>query len=77
MTKNIGKVAQIIGAVVDITFDNVETGLPDIYDSLEIKREDILNYCIDQSKWIILITTYIILLNIVLIMKTTIPILYV
>ena len=40
MRQNTGKVAQIIGAVVDITFENVETGLPDIYDSLEIEKED-------------------------------------
>jgi len=38
MTQNIGKVAQIIGAVVDVSFDNTESGLPNIYDSLEIKR---------------------------------------
>ena len=41
MTNNIGKVAQIIGAVVDVSFDNTETGLPNIYDALEIKRREI------------------------------------
>jgi len=37
--KHIGKISQIIGAVVDVTFDN-ETMLPNIYDALEIKRDD-------------------------------------
>ena len=40
MSKNTGKVSQIIGPVVDVTFDNNEAGLPDIYDSLEITREN-------------------------------------
>ena len=40
MPKNTGRVSQIIGPVVDVTFDNQEAGLPDIYDSLEITREN-------------------------------------
>ena len=40
MSKNTGKVSQIIGPVVDVTFDNEAVGLPDIYDSLEITREN-------------------------------------
>ncbi|MEE2954225.1 MAG: F0F1 ATP synthase subunit beta [Bacteroidota bacterium] len=40
MTNNIGKVAQIIGAVVDVSFDNTENDLPNIYDALEIKRNN-------------------------------------
>ena len=40
MSKNTGKVSQVIGPVVDVTFDNNEAGLPDIYDSLEITREN-------------------------------------
>ena len=40
MSKNIGRVSQIIGPVVDVTFDNNDQGLPDIYDSLEITREN-------------------------------------
>jgi F-type H+-transporting ATPase subunit beta len=40
MSKNTGRVSQIIGPVVDVTFDNNELGLPDIYDSLEINREN-------------------------------------
>ncbi|HPE54934.1 MAG TPA: F0F1 ATP synthase subunit beta [Bacteroidales bacterium] len=34
-----GYISQIIGAVVDVSFDN-EKDLPNIYDALEIKRED-------------------------------------
>jgi len=39
MSKDTGKVAQIIGPVVDVSFANADA-LPKIYDSLEIKRED-------------------------------------
>ena len=39
MSKNTGKVSQVIGPVVDVTFNNSELGLPDIYDSLEITKE--------------------------------------
>ncbi|MCB0806790.1 MAG: F0F1 ATP synthase subunit beta [Bacteroidales bacterium] len=40
MTKqSAGRISQIIGAVVDVTFDN-EGDLPNIYDALEIKRAD-------------------------------------
>lgn len=37
--KHIGKISQIIGAVIDVTFDN-EDMLPNIYDALEVKRDD-------------------------------------
>ena len=40
MTQNIGKITQIIGPVVDVTFDRQGSEMPDIYDALEIKRED-------------------------------------
>ena len=40
MTKNIGKVAQIIGPVVDVSFENSKMELPNIYDSLEIVKEN-------------------------------------
>ena len=36
MSKNIGKVAQVIGPVVDVTFENADAELPKIYDSLEV-----------------------------------------
>ena len=40
MSKNIGKIAQIIGPVVDVKFDSSVAGLPNIYDALEITREN-------------------------------------
>ena len=40
MSKKVGKVSQIIGPVVDVTFDSTSSELPNIYDSLEIKKED-------------------------------------
>ena len=40
MSTNTGKVSQIIGPVIDVTFENNEAGLPNIYDSLEITRAD-------------------------------------
>ena len=38
MSKNIGKVSKVIGAVVDVEFSSKEGILPNIYDSLEIKK---------------------------------------
>jgi len=38
-TKNNGKIAQIIGPVVDVVFED-EQNLPNIYDALEIKKND-------------------------------------
>ena len=40
MSKNIGKIAQIIGPVVDVKFDNSNGSLPNIYDALEITKEN-------------------------------------
>ena len=40
MSKNIGKIAQVIGPVVDIKFDSSVADLPNIYDALEITREN-------------------------------------
>ncbi len=40
MSKNIGKVSKVIGAVVDVEFSSKDSVLPEIYDSLEIKKED-------------------------------------
>jgi len=37
--KSKGKISQIIGAVIDVTFDG-EGNLPDIYDALEVTKED-------------------------------------
>ncbi len=40
MSKNIGVIRQIIGPVMDISFDKEGSELPNIYDALEIKRDD-------------------------------------
>ena len=40
MPKNTGKISQIIGPVVDVMFERQGTDLPDIYDALEIKRDN-------------------------------------
>ena len=40
MSKNIGKITQVIGPVVDIKFDSSLADLPNIYDALEITREN-------------------------------------
>ncbi|OFX24483.1 MAG: F0F1 ATP synthase subunit beta [Bacteroidetes bacterium GWA2_31_9] len=39
MSANTGKISQIIGAVIDVTFEQVEK-LPNIYDALEVVRPD-------------------------------------
>jgi F-type H+-transporting ATPase subunit beta len=39
MSSNNGKISQIIGAVIDVTFEEVEK-LPNIYDALEVTRPD-------------------------------------
>lgn len=38
MAKSIGKITQIIGPVVDVSFEGKDNVLPEIYDALEIKR---------------------------------------
>src|SRR5690554_7609303 len=40
MSKVTGKVAQVIGPVVDVAFDTTQAELPKIYDSLEIIKAD-------------------------------------
>ena len=40
MSKNIGKIAQIIGPVVDVKFESSTGSLPNIFDALEITREN-------------------------------------
>ena len=39
MSSNNGKISQIIGAVIDVTFEEVEK-LPNIFDALEVTRPD-------------------------------------
>ncbi len=52
MSQNIGKVVQVIGPVVDISFDNEEHELPRIYDSLEIVREGTTNLVVECEQHI-------------------------
>ncbi|HDZ41885.1 MAG TPA: F0F1 ATP synthase subunit beta [Bacteroidetes bacterium] len=40
MSKNTGVISQVIGPVVDVTFDREGSELPNIYDALEITRDD-------------------------------------
>jgi F-type H+/Na+-transporting ATPase subunit beta len=40
MSLNTGKISQIIGAVVDVSFEKQGMEMPEIYDALEIKRDD-------------------------------------
>ncbi len=40
MSKNIGEICQVIGPVVDVTFDREGSELPNIMDALEIKHEN-------------------------------------
>lgn len=40
MSQNLGEILQVIGPVVDVSFEKSGGELPEIYDALEIKRED-------------------------------------
>ena len=40
MSQNIGEIIQVIGPVIDVSFEKSGGALPEIYDALEIKRED-------------------------------------
>jgi F-type H+-transporting ATPase subunit beta len=40
MSKNLGEILQVVGPVVDVSFEKTGGELPDIFDALEIKRED-------------------------------------
>ncbi len=40
MSENTGVISQIIGPVIDVSFDREGAELPNIYDALEIKRDD-------------------------------------
>jgi F-type H+/Na+-transporting ATPase subunit beta len=40
MSENIGKIIQVIGPVIDVSFEQEGSQLPNIYDALNIKRED-------------------------------------
>ena len=40
MADNYGKITQVIGPVVDITFDGEGSVVPDIYTALSVERRD-------------------------------------
>ncbi len=40
MSQSIGKVIQVIGPVVDVSFENSGNDMPEIFDALEITREN-------------------------------------
>ena len=52
MNQNIGKVVQVIGPVVDISFDREGSELPRIYDALEIVREGASNLVVECQQHI-------------------------
>lgn len=52
MNQNIGKVVQVIGPVVDISFDREGSELPRIYDALEIVREGAANLVVECQQHI-------------------------
>jgi len=52
MNHNIGKIVQVIGPVVDISFDQEGSELPKIYDSLEVVREGTTNLILECQQHI-------------------------
>ncbi len=52
MAQNVGKVTQVIGPVVDVSFEQVGSELPSIYDALEIVREGKDNLIIECQQHI-------------------------
>jgi len=52
MAQNIGKITQVIGPVIDISFDLEGSELPRIYDALEIVREGMENLVLECEQHI-------------------------
>ena len=52
MNRNTGKIVQVIGPVVDISFDKEESELPKIYDALEIIRKGQKNLIVECQQHI-------------------------
>ena len=52
MATNIGKITQVIGPVIDISFDLEGSELPRIYDALEIVREGMANLVLECEQHI-------------------------
>jgi F-type H+-transporting ATPase subunit beta len=52
MAQNIGKISQIIGPVIDVVFDQENSKLPEIHESLEIAREGENNLVLEVQQHI-------------------------
>lgn len=52
MAQNIGKISQIIGPVIDVVFDEENSALPEIHESLEIAREGENNLVLEVQQHI-------------------------
>jgi len=52
MSENIGRIIQVIGPVIDVEFRTAEGNLPDIYEALEVKREDGSNLIVEVQQHI-------------------------
>ena len=52
MSQVVGKIAQIIGPVVDVYFDTTNSELPKIYDALHVVREDGTNLVLETQQHI-------------------------
>lgn len=52
MNQDIGKIVQVIGPVVDVSFDQEGSTLPKIYDSLEVIREGTVNLVLECQQHI-------------------------
>jgi F-type H+-transporting ATPase subunit beta len=52
MSQNIGKIVQVIGPVVDISFETEGAELPKIYDALEVVRDGNTNLVIECQQHI-------------------------
>ncbi len=52
MAQNIGKISQIIGPVIDVTFDLEGIKLPEIYDALEVERPGMDNLILECEQHI-------------------------
>src|SRR6056297_583904 len=52
MAQKIGKITQIIGPVIDVVFDQENIKLPEIYESLEIERENQINLVLEVQQHI-------------------------
>ena len=40
MSQSVGKIIQVIGPVVDVSFEEDSSQLPKIYDALEVRKSD-------------------------------------